>query len=70
MTCIQFSFVPVVYFFYPETSNISLEDIDRIFLKDGDDSSQRSSDENDPEQQRAEYGVKDGLEEREYVEKV
>ncbi|KXT07092.1 hypothetical protein AC578_2465 [Pseudocercospora eumusae] len=26
------AFVPVVYFFYPETSNISLEDIDKIFL--------------------------------------
>lgn len=24
--------MPVVYFFYPETSNISLEDIDKIFL--------------------------------------
>jgi hypothetical protein len=24
--------VPAVYFFYPETSNISLEDIDKIFL--------------------------------------
>ncbi|EME85961.1 uncharacterized protein MYCFIDRAFT_186372 [Pseudocercospora fijiensis CIRAD86] len=26
------AFVPIVYFFYPETSNISLEDIDKIFL--------------------------------------
>lgn len=25
-------FVPIIYFFYPETSNISLEDIDKIFL--------------------------------------
>ncbi|SMR46744.1 unnamed protein product [Zymoseptoria tritici ST99CH_1E4] len=25
-------FIPIVYFFYPETSNISLEDIDKIFL--------------------------------------
>ncbi|KAK5531053.1 hypothetical protein LTR25_008910 [Vermiconidia calcicola] len=33
---LAFSFVPVIYFFYPETSNISLEDIDRIFLKDGE----------------------------------
>lgn len=24
--------MPAVYFFYPETSNISLEDIDKIFL--------------------------------------
>lgn len=28
----QALFVPAVYFFYPETSNISLEDIDKIFL--------------------------------------
>ena len=26
------SFIPVIYFFYPETSNLSLEDIDLIFL--------------------------------------
>jgi hypothetical protein len=25
-------FVPIIYFFYPETSNISLEGIDQIFL--------------------------------------
>lgn len=30
--CTSFSFVPTVYFFYPETSNMSLEDIDKIFL--------------------------------------
>lgn len=24
--------MPIVYFFYPETSNMSLEDIDKIFL--------------------------------------
>ena len=41
---VQFSFAPIIYFFYPETSNISLEDIDKIFVKDGDDiSSDRSS---------------------------
>ncbi|KAI1608408.1 general substrate transporter [Exophiala viscosa] len=40
---LAFSFVPVIYFFYPETSNISLEDIDRIFLKDGEMASERSS---------------------------
>jgi hypothetical protein len=28
---IQFAFVPVFYFFYPETSNKSLEDIDFLF---------------------------------------
>ena len=26
------AFTPVIYFFYPETSNLSLEDIDLIFL--------------------------------------
>jgi hypothetical protein len=25
-------FIPIIYFFYPETSNLSLEDIDLIFL--------------------------------------
>ncbi|MCJ1333108.1 hypothetical protein MMC10_009802 [Thelotrema lepadinum] len=30
--CTNFSFVPLIYFFYPETSNISLEGIDQIFL--------------------------------------
>ena len=25
-------FIPVIYFYYPETSNLSLEDIDLIFL--------------------------------------
>ncbi|TLD35702.1 general substrate transporter [Venturia nashicola] len=28
----NFSFVPIVYFFYPETSNISLEQIDKLFI--------------------------------------
>ena len=28
---ICFSFIPVTYFFYPETANRSLEDIDRFF---------------------------------------
>jgi len=31
-TCTNAIFCPIVYFFYPETSNISLEDIDKIFL--------------------------------------
>lgn len=30
--CTNLAFVPTVYFFYPETSNISLEGIDQIFL--------------------------------------
>lgn len=25
-------FIPIIYFYYPETSNLSLEDIDLIFL--------------------------------------
>ncbi|KAJ5681722.1 general substrate transporter [Penicillium maclennaniae] len=32
----NFFFVPVVYFFYPETSNLRLEDIDLIFSRGGD----------------------------------
>ncbi|KAJ5895266.1 sugar transporter [Penicillium taxi] len=32
----NFIFIPVVYFFYPETSNFRLEDIDLIFSRGGD----------------------------------
>lgn len=32
----NFIFIPVVYFFYPETSNLRLEDIDLIFSRGGD----------------------------------
>jgi len=31
-TCTNAAFVPIIYFFYPETSNISLEGVDQIFL--------------------------------------
>lgn len=31
----SFIFVPIVYFFYPETSNLSLEEIDGLFIKPG-----------------------------------
>ncbi len=31
----NFAFCPIFYYFYPETSNLSLEDIDYIFLKGG-----------------------------------
>jgi MFS family permease len=32
----NFLFVPVIYFYYPETSNLRLEDIDLIFTRGGD----------------------------------
>ena len=32
-TVFNFSFVPIVYFFYPETSGRSLEEIDVIFAR-------------------------------------
>ncbi|PYH88513.1 MFS general substrate transporter [Aspergillus ellipticus CBS 707.79] len=32
-TVFNFAFVPTVYFFYPETANRSLEDIDRFFVE-------------------------------------
>lgn len=34
--CTSLSFVPIVYFFYPETSNMSLEEIDSLFVKPGE----------------------------------
>ncbi|KAH7187923.1 general substrate transporter [Fusarium oxysporum] len=30
----NFLFVPIFYFFYPETSNFKLEDIDLVFLRE------------------------------------
>jgi len=42
--CTNLAFVPIIYFFYPETSNISLEEIDKLFIKsgEGDDESMES----------------------------
>jgi hypothetical protein len=34
-TLLLASFVPIVYFCYPETSNLSLEEVDNLFLPDG-----------------------------------
>ena len=31
-TCTLAVFVPIVYFCYPETSNLSLEEVDNLFL--------------------------------------
>ncbi|KAF2755346.1 general substrate transporter [Pseudovirgaria hyperparasitica] len=33
--CLNFSFVPLIYFCYPETTNLTLEEIDWLFLKKG-----------------------------------
>jgi hypothetical protein len=33
--CTNFAFVPLVYFFYPETANLTLEEVDYLFLKEG-----------------------------------
>lgn len=30
--CFNFFFLPIVYYFYPETSNLSLEQIDKLFI--------------------------------------
>lgn len=31
--CLNFAFVPLVYFCYPETSNLTLEEIDWLFIE-------------------------------------
>ena len=33
--CTNAAFVPLVYFCYPETSNLTLEEIDYLFIKEG-----------------------------------
>ncbi|KAJ4290580.1 hypothetical protein N0V90_010797 [Kalmusia sp. IMI 367209] len=33
--CLLAAFVPIVYFCYPETSNLSLEEVDNLFLPEG-----------------------------------
>lgn len=33
--CTNFAFVPLVYFFYPETANRTLEEVDYLFIREG-----------------------------------
>lgn len=33
--CTNFAFVPLVYFCYPETSNLTLEEVDHLFTGEG-----------------------------------
>lgn len=33
--CLNFAFVPLVYFCYPETTNLTLEEIDWLFIEKG-----------------------------------
>jgi len=33
--CTNAAFIPLVYFCYPETSNLTLEEIDYLFIKEG-----------------------------------
>ncbi|TIA47357.1 putative Myo-inositol transporter 1 [Aureobasidium pullulans] len=33
--CTNLAFIPLVYFCYPETSNLTLEEVDFLFIKDG-----------------------------------
>ncbi len=71
LTLLEFSFVPIIYFFYPETSNISLEDIDRIFVKDGDESDRSSTIAGDDEERhKARAEEREGADEKTIVERV
>lgn len=31
--CLNFAFIPLIYFCYPETTNLTLEEIDWLFLE-------------------------------------
>ena len=33
--CTNLAFIPLVYFCYPETSNLTLEEVDRLFIAGG-----------------------------------
>lgn len=33
--CLNFAFIPLVYFCYPETANLTLEEVDWLFVKPG-----------------------------------
>ncbi|KAM0715987.1 hypothetical protein Q7P37_008501 [Cladosporium fusiforme] len=33
--CTNFAFIPLIYFFYPETANLTLEEVDYLFIKGG-----------------------------------
>lgn len=32
--CLNFAFIPLIYFFYPETANLTLEEVDYLFVKE------------------------------------
>lgn len=57
----NFLFLPLIYFFYPETRNLSLEQIDRLFtgekvrmhLKPGDVESMEQTGEKDAEEENS-----------------
>ena len=33
--CTNLLFVPIIYFFYPETAKLTLEEVDYLFVRDG-----------------------------------
>ncbi|KAF2178797.1 general substrate transporter [Zopfia rhizophila CBS 207.26] len=55
--CTNLVFVPIIFYFYPETSNMSLEAIDSLFIKPGEYDSEFAEEGEAPSQDRSKTGM-------------